>query len=146
MSAAEMMLDQCACQRTRTAARAITRAYDAALRPTGLRATQVAVLAGAAARDVVSIAALAETLGMDRSTLTRALSTLARAGLVRVGDEGWRRSRSVRITAPGQAQLERALPLWSQAQAALREQLGDRGWSDTICMLDRLSMIDAPTH
>ena len=38
------VIENCACQKVRTAARAVTRAYDEALRPVGLRATQLAVL------------------------------------------------------------------------------------------------------
>ena len=42
------ILASCACHRVRTAARAVTRAYNEALRPVGLRATQLAVLVATA--------------------------------------------------------------------------------------------------
>jgi DNA-binding MarR family transcriptional regulator len=78
----------------RTAARAVTRAYDEALRPVGLRATQLSVLLAVAAEDPMSITALAKFMGMERSTLTRNLRPLEKEGLVTLGDEGWRRSNS----------------------------------------------------
>src|SRR5215831_1865518 len=97
------ILANCACHRVRTAARAVTRAYDEALRPVGLRATQLSVLVAAAADDALSITALAKFMGMDRSTLTRNLRPLESDGLITVGVEGWRRSRALNITKKGQA-------------------------------------------
>ena len=120
------------------AARAVTRAYDEMLRPTGLRATQLSVLVAVATGQAASIAALAEVLGMDRSTLTRNLGPLEGEGLVRLGDEGWRRSRSLEITRKGQARLQEALPLWKKAQEMLKSSIGERGWSAAHASLDSL--------
>jgi DNA-binding MarR family transcriptional regulator len=112
----------------RTAARAVTRAYDEALRPVGLRATQLSVLVAVAADDALSITALAKLMGMDRSTLTRNLRPLETEGLIKVGNEGWRRSRMLEVTAKGRARLREAIPLWEKAQKALQRKLGDRSW------------------
>src|SRR5215470_9873871 len=95
------ILASCACHRVRTAARAVTRAYDEALRPVGLRATQLIVLVATAADDALSITALAKLMGMDRSTLTRNLRPLEAEGLIAMGAEGWRRSRTLEITKKG---------------------------------------------
>jgi len=78
--------------------------------------------------EVMSIAALAKFMGMDRSTLTRNLRPLERDGLIRLGSEGWRRSRTVEITKKGRSRLRDALPLWEKAQETLRRKLGDRRW------------------
>jgi DNA-binding MarR family transcriptional regulator len=94
------------------AARAVTRAYDAALRPVGLRATQFAVLVAVATKGALSITALVQAMGMDRSTLTRNLRPLAKDGLLAVGHEGWHRSRTVAITERGHARVREALPRW----------------------------------
>ena len=83
------------------AARAVTRLYDEKLRDSGLRATQVSVLVAIAVDEVMSIAALAKFMGMDRSTLTRNLRPLERDGLVKLGSEGWRRSRTVEALFAG---------------------------------------------
>ena len=120
------------------AARAVTRSYDRALRAAGLRATQIAVLAAVAARGAVSIAELARAVGMDRSTLTRNLGPLEAEGLLARGDEGWRRSRSLELSARGRARLEQALPLWKEAQKRLRRQLGEEGWDDVQRSVDRV--------
>src|SRR5262245_60547696 len=108
------------------ASRAVSRVYDDNLRSVGLRATQLAVLVAVGNEDVVSITALAKFMGMDRSTLTRNLAPLEREGLIRVGNEGWRRSRTVEITKHGRSRLREALPLWQKAQERLRQKLGRR--------------------
>src|SRR5260221_732960 len=122
------ILATCACHRVRTAARAVTRAYDEALRPVGLQATQLSVLVAAAVNNALSITALAKFVGMDRSTLTRNLRPLEVDGLIAVGREGWRRSRTLEITRKGRSRLRDAMPLWENAQRALQKKLGDRRW------------------
>ena len=138
MTTEREVVENCMCHRTRMAARAVTCLYDDTLRPVGLRATQLAVLVAVGSDDVVSITALAKFMGMDRSTLTRNLAPLEREGLIRVGNEGWRRSRTVEITKKGRGRLHEALPLWEQAQAALRQKLGARKWAVIRADLDDL--------
>src|SRR5262245_30357184 len=58
------LLNECACSKVRTAARAVTRVYDDALRPVGLRGTQLSVLVAVASSEAVSIASLSRMLGM----------------------------------------------------------------------------------
>ena len=122
------ILATCACHKVRTAARAVTRAYDEALRPAGLRATQLSVLVATAVDNALSITALANLMGMDRSTLTRNLRPLETEGLITIGREGWRRSRTLEITKKGRTRLRDSMPLWEKAQRALRTKLGDRRW------------------
>jgi DNA-binding MarR family transcriptional regulator len=137
MTTEREMVASCVCSKVRAAARAVTSAYDEALRPAGLRASQLAVLAAVAIDGSVSITALAQLLGMDRSTLSRNLGPLEKGGLVRIG-EGWRRSRTLEITKKGQSQLGKALPLWEKAQDGLRRKLGDQDWAIVRGGLDRL--------
>jgi DNA-binding MarR family transcriptional regulator len=141
MTIEQDLLRSCACHKVRMAARAVTRAYDEALRPTGLRATQLSVLVAVGTGEAQSIAALAQVLGMDRSTLTRNLGPLEREGLVKVGLEGWRRSRTLEITKKGQSRLREALPLWKKAQDMLKGRLGNRDWSATHTSLDSLARV-----
>ena len=132
------ILASCACHRVRIAARAVTRAYDEALRPAGLRATQLSVLVAAATDEALSITALAKLMGMDRSTLTRNLRPLEAEGLLKIGAEGWRRTRTLAITRKGRSRLETALPLWEKAQQALQRKLGDARWKVIRRDLDEL--------
>ena len=134
----QVAIETCACHKVRMAARAVTRAYDDMLRPTGLRATQVAVLAAIAIDGAISISALAKLMGMDRSTLTRNLRPLEELKLIAVGSEGWHRSRTLAMTKLGRTRLREALPLWEKAQKALKAKLGDRDWAGMHDSLDRV--------
>ena len=119
----------CACRKMREASRKITRMYDEVLRPAGIKATQFNVLAIVALGDEATLTELAETLGMDRTTLSRNLRPLERDGLVEVSAEGYRRARSANITNKGVAVMEKALPLWRSAQKSLKRRLGDDIWN-----------------
>ena len=122
----------CACLRARAAARATTRAYDAALRPLGLRVTQFTLLAALRVAErggrPLSITDLAGRLAMDRTTLSRNLGPLERRGLATVGPEGAHRARPPSLTDAGRDLLGRALPLWAGAQEALRDAAGRAAW------------------
>jgi len=128
MTRPEEMLETCICTQLRTTARVVTRVYDALLRDTGLKASQLAVLAAVDAAHSVSIAELSKRLSMDRTTLTRNLNPLLAADLIHVGDEGWRRSKRVHITKGGQQRLSAAMPLWERAQQDVVNRFGARRW------------------
>ena len=131
-------VESCACHKVRMAARAVTRAYDDALRPVGLRATQLTVLVAVGKDISISITALAKLMEMDRTTLTRNLRPLEKQGLIAVGPEGWRRSRMLEVTKKGQSRLREALPYWERVQATLRRKLGDQKWDGVHDSLDQL--------
>jgi len=116
------------CHKTRMAARAITRTYDDALRSTGLRATQISVLAAVGAQGALSVQSLADSLEMDRTTLTRNLRPLEERGYVVLAPEGRHRSRVLTLTDAGHAALVEALPLWEQAQRKIKRRLGSDRW------------------
>ena len=132
------LISECACLKVRTASRAVTRLYDDAFRPVGLRATQLSVLVAVASGDAVSIASLSRMLGMDRSTLTRNLSPLEEKGLVALGPEGHHRSRTVSITSSGDQLVRKAVPLWEKTQEKLREELKRPHWTHLHAELDHV--------
>jgi DNA-binding MarR family transcriptional regulator len=134
----QIAIETCACHKVRMAARAVTRAYDDALRPAGLRATQMAVLAAIAIDGAISITALAKMMGMDRSTLTRNLRPLEEQALIELGLEGWHRSRTLAISKKGRARLRQAMPLWEKAQKDLKSSLGDTTWSEMHDSLEQV--------
>jgi len=125
----------CACFNLRKAARAVTQMYEAALAPTGIHATQFSVLVALALADGAPLSRVADALVMDRTTLTRNLRPLARRGWVRIKAGEDRRERNLSLTRSARAALDRALPLWQQAQARLRERLGDARWERLLADL-----------
>jgi DNA-binding MarR family transcriptional regulator len=128
----------CACQKVRIAARAVTRAYDEALRPVGLRSTQFTVLVAASVASGIPLNQLATMLGLERTTLTRSLNGIEKEELIRVESVDGR-TRSVVLTQRGKDRLDLALPLWNQAQQKLRRRLGEQGWAIVNDGLTRLT-------
>jgi DNA-binding MarR family transcriptional regulator len=130
----------CACRQVRTAARAVTRAYDRALRPAGLRSTQFTILVAASVAGGIPLHRLANVLGLERTTLTRNLAAIEREGLIRIARVDGR-TRNVMLSSAGTTRLEQALQLWDQAQQALRNKLGEKGWSILHDSLAKLSKV-----
>jgi DNA-binding MarR family transcriptional regulator len=123
---------RCTCLLLRQATRRVSRLYDDHLRPAGLRATQYSLLATLRHGEGVALGELAARMSMDRTTLTRNLKPLVQAGLIatRPDPADLRRTR-LGLTAAGRETLRTAVPLWRDAQRALREGLG----ADTVAAL-----------
>jgi DNA-binding MarR family transcriptional regulator len=119
------------CFSLRKAARAVTQVYDEILRPTGLRATQHALLRVLQISGTLSVSNLAELAVMDRTTLARNLDLLERERLVRVQPGADARVREVTLTDAAHKKLAAALPYWEKAQAQVTSNLG-AGRSDRL--------------
>jgi len=117
--------ESCLCFNLRKAARAVTQAYDDALRDTGLRSTQFTLLTLLLGYGAMAMHELAEVSGTDRTTLTRNLALLARSGYVRsVADPAAGRTRRTELTDSGRDAVRAALPKWEAAQGELTDKLG----------------------
>ena len=75
---------------------------------------------------------LAEHLALDRTTLTRNLKVLADRGLVQISPGSDRRERVASITGAGEAAIERATPVWREAQERLVAAFGEDRWRRMI--------------
>ena len=107
----------CNCMTVRRAARQISNFYDSQLAPSGLRATQFAILVLVNRLEEVSVNMVAESLALDRTTAGKNLRPLAAAGLVKIApSKSDGRLRAIRLTKAGSAALKVALPLWRAAQ------------------------------
>lgn len=105
--------DHCLCLAAQRAARTLARRFDEALRPAGLTSGQFSLLMSLNQPQAPSIGAIADLLGMDRTTLTANLKPLERRGLVEtIIDPDDRRSRLVSLTRSGRTVLQSALPIW----------------------------------
>jgi DNA-binding MarR family transcriptional regulator len=113
----------CFALHARMTARLLTRTYDAALRPLGLKVPQFGIL-GAVGHDAdISETALAERLGLERTTLVRNLKVLADRGWIEPVPGPGRGLRH-RLTPNGRATLDQAIPLWEAAQRRIEANLG----------------------
>ena len=122
----------CLCANLRRAARALSQLYEDELRPVGLRGSQFTILQTLSLTGEINQRRLAELLAMDSTTLTRTLAIMQRQGWI-VRREGTdRREWRLQLSKPGRAKLERALPLWEEAQTRIRKKLGEHGWADAM--------------
>lgn len=129
----------CAALNFRRTARAITRLYDLALAPSGIRTTQMAILTAIAKFQPVPISRIGEILILDQTTLTRNLRLLERQGLLEVSRRSARRQRFVTLTDSGVKTLALAVPLWRAVQAKFLSEMGKDNWSVLRNELERLA-------
>ena len=114
----------CVCATARMAARSLTRIYDRALEPAGIRTTQFSVLARLLEEAPLPLTHLAGRLAMDRTTLARDLRPLERRGLVAISVGADRRARMAELTPAGRRLVDEVRPLWKQVQRDVRAELG----------------------
>ncbi len=117
--------DHCLCLHTQRAARAISRRFDEALRPLGLKSGQFSALISLNRPEPPTLGSVARLLAMDRTTLTANLKPLEREGWVEVkADERDKRARRLHLTVKGRALLARAAPVWTATHEAIEADFG----------------------
>jgi DNA-binding MarR family transcriptional regulator len=120
---------ECACAGLRRAARAVSRIYGAAFAPLELTATQFSILVAVQLRGPVPLSRLAERLGLDRTTLYRALKPLVRRRCLRIRPGRGGREQTAALTGAGERLLEQALPVWDGIQRRFVDALGAPAWA-----------------
>jgi DNA-binding MarR family transcriptional regulator len=113
----------CTCFKLRKLARATSRLYDQQMAAVGLKTTQYSVLVNIA-RQPEPLAALAERLGIERTTLTRNLKPLTEAGWVALTPGADSRQRIATVTPAGRVKLKAAYVVWRAAQTRFEHLLG----------------------
>jgi DNA-binding MarR family transcriptional regulator len=128
----------CACANIRRVDRTVTQFYEEMLAPSGLHITQFTLLVTIAESAPITVNHLAEIMGMDRTTLTRALGPLTKQSFVSITEGEDRRTRLVTLTQVGEEALEVAFPLWEKAQSQVVQGLGQERF---YALLTELSAI-----
>lgn len=109
----------------RQAARHVSQLYDRHLAPLQLTINQYSILGRLAELGPTAINELAQELFVDRTTLTRNLKPLQRAGWVTQtphSTDG--RSRCVSLSTQGRQLVVDAAPAWIEAQAQFERAFG----------------------
>ena len=127
----------CACSNLRAAARVVTKLFDDALAPIGLRATQLVILLAIVEKQGQTIAGLAGRLQLDASTLNRNLRVLKSRGLTMSRLLAGQR-KSLSVSSRGIQIVKQAIPIWEQTQTSLVQRFGKKRFQE---MLDNLSEI-----
>jgi len=109
---------------SRAASRAATRVFAACLEPLDLEATQFPILLTLRLRGETTVAALAQALDLDPSTVTRSIQPLERRRLVAAQGGRGRSGKRLALSKTGEATLEEAAAKWREAQAAIVAELG----------------------
>jgi DNA-binding MarR family transcriptional regulator len=135
----------CACLAIRQSARRVTRLYDEALAPSGLKVTQFSLLNAIDRVPELSVNRLADILSIDRTTMVRNLKVLQKEGLVQIAKaEADNRRRELSLTERGEAMLAEARPLWAAVQAQLVDRIGEARYEALQTGLAALAEAVAP--
>lgn len=115
----------CHCLNIRRASQAVTQFYDKFVEQSGLKLAPYSLLRHLELVEPVTITELAKMMRIDRTTLTRNMKPLLKAGLITVNFGKDPRSREVMLTETGKSALVSANKSWDKAQETLEEYLGE---------------------
>lgn len=131
--------ENCTSFRTKQFARLVERHYDAYLGAVDIKTTQFTLLTNVLRRGPISIAELADRMGLDASTLSRNLKPALLHHWVsqRVGEDA--RTRQISITPVGRGIQAVALAHWRDAQRDLKDKIGAQRISKLLNLLEACS-------
>jgi DNA-binding MarR family transcriptional regulator len=132
-SSIDTIARNCVAVRLRLLNRVVTNLYDEALRPLGLKASQLNILVVTAKLGLARPAKVCEILQLDTSTLSRNVERMRARGWLEVVPEEDARAQPFRMTPPGKRLIEKAFPAWEVAQSQAERLLGKEG----IALLDK---------
>ena len=107
--------------------RVVTNFYDDALRPLGLKISQVNILIATAKLGEARPAQVCEILQLDTSTLSRNVDRMARRAGSKCARSRRRPPAAVPADCAGEAIDPNAVPAWEAAQRQAAELLGEGG-------------------
>ena len=116
---------ECVAVRLRMLNRVVTNIYDDALRPLGLKVSQMNILVAAAKLGTAHPSNVCEYLHLDVSTLSRNVERMKARGWLEVVPDEDGRSQPFQLTPQGWKLLEKAVPAWSEAQEQVTKSLGN---------------------
>lgn len=123
----ETIAKTCIAVRMRLLNRVVTNMYDDALRPLGLKVSQLNILVVTARLGLARPAQVCDLLQLDTSTLSRNVKPLQANGWLEVVPDEDGRAQPFRLTAEGKRLIEKAAPAWQEAQQQATELLGREG-------------------
>ena len=134
-SAVDTIARTCIAVRLRLLNRVVTNFYDDALRPLGLKVSQLNILIVTARLGLARPAQVCEILQLDASTLSRNVKPLQAHGWLEVVPDEDARAQPFRLTPQGRRLIEKAAPAWEEAQRQATVLLGSEG----VALLERVA-------
>ena len=126
-STLETIANDCLAVRVRLLNRTVTNIFDEALRPLGVKVSQLNVLMVVAKRGPMSPGDVARRLNMEKSTVSRNVDRMRTHGWISVSEGDSGRKQILEIGPAGRKLIEKSLPLWKKAQARTEAMLGQQG-------------------
>jgi DNA-binding MarR family transcriptional regulator len=123
----ELVARECIATKIRRLNRAVTAIYDEALRPHGLKVSQMGVLVTVAKMGEASPGAVGRTLDLETSTLSRNVDRMKARGWLETVPTADARAHLLRVTPRGMRLLREAHDAWCRAQKSAGELLGEEG-------------------
>jgi len=124
----DLIAQDCIADRMRLLNRVVTKMYDGALRPLGIKTSQLNILVVTARLGLARPAEICDRLKMDISTVSRNVDRMRARGWIEVmEDEKDGRAHQLRLSPKGRRLLERAKPAWEKAQEEATDLLGGSG-------------------
>jgi len=139
LSTVHQIRDQCLCLATQRAARVLARRFDRLFAPLGITNGQFSLMVALSGQWKPRLGELADFLAMDSTTMTAAVKTLEKRGLLSLhADEADARVRRPRLTDAGWALVAQAVPLWQAEHATLAAELGPE---QALSLVGRLAQV-----
>jgi len=113
------MSQECVARRLRQVNRTITRLYDEALRPYGLTVNQLNILAVIISEKRIQPGRLGQSLGMEKSTVSRTIDRMEKKGWLKITQGKDSRTQVLSVTQKGRQLLLTVTPIWDNLQAGV---------------------------
>ena len=124
LSVIHQIRDECLCLASQRAARLLARRFDRLFKPLGITNGQFSMMVSLSGQWKPRLGELAAFLAMDQATVTAAVKTLEKNGLVQLlPDEGDARARRPALTEAGRTVLNAAIPLWQAEHGRVQSDL-----------------------
>ena len=121
------ILSCCVSFNLRKASQTVSRIYSREMRDSPLSGPLFGLMMIIYKRGSGTITALADDMGLDRTTLTRNLKPLERKGLIQI-ERVTANCKEITLLPEGEAAVHEALKCWRKAQSKVIDQLGEERW------------------
>lgn len=123
---AARVADECVAVRLRIIDRVVTKIYNKALTPYGVKVSQYNILAAVSAMGPSTHSDVCKILCLDKSTLSRDVDRMRIKGWLDATPGEDERTSMLILKPAGKRLLEKALPAWREAQREAVELIGER--------------------
>jgi DNA-binding MarR family transcriptional regulator len=123
---ADAIAEGCLSMRVRYLNRTLNTIYDDAFREFGITGSQCNMLVAIVKNGELSPTRLGQLLNIEKSTLSRNLERMRKAGWIEIVEPDSGRTHSLKVAKAGKDLLPKLFPIWQKAQETAQELLGEQ--------------------